>query len=162
MKDPLSQALTDSAQPKQADAKDAVAHPLAEALPHLHDQLIKALQLPFFDEGVHEEAVPIIHHTLLESGSLRVLATRGTPAYVAEITIDIRTVKDALDVPGKYEWNAGGLFHHHAQHGSIERTFSVPLSISENGLILLDAGAMTAEMAAIVKEFATEDISSQE
>ncbi len=155
MNDPLTRALTEA-----ATSRDEPGPPppsiksLNDVVPDLHDQIIDAVRLPFFDGGIEDQSIPVITHTLLETGSIRVSAHRKAPAYDVTITIDARTVKDAADALGRYEMLCAGHLYHSAHDRAEERQFSVPVAILEDGTFRLNVEAMRAEIATLITDFA--------
>jgi hypothetical protein len=155
MEDPLSRALSESAPHAQLVSFDA--RPLGETLETLRGQILAVLNEHFFDAGVVDADIPLLHHSLIESGSIRIFAKRTEPAYEASISVDARCVRaDAGDAP-HYEIEATGVLRRLRSVHSGEHLFRIAIVPGADGTRSVDNLALTRELAEAISRFAEED-----
>jgi hypothetical protein len=156
MDDPLSRALSEST--SGAPAVIFSARPVGETLDVLRGQILAVLNEHFFDAGVVDEAVPLIHHTLIESGSIRFVARRAEPAHEASIAVNARSVRAGKDEAEQYEVEANGILRRLRESHSSEHAFQIEIVPEADGTRSINAAALTAELTTAIRRFAEEDL----
>jgi hypothetical protein len=155
MDDPLSQALSERT--SAAPATTFEARPLGETLEALRRQILAVLNEHFFDAGVVDEAIPLIHHTLIDSGSIRIVARRAEPAYEASVAVNARSVRAAKDDAGYYEIEATGMLRRLRESHSGEHAFAIEIVPDAEGSRSVNAVALTTELTNAIRRFADQD-----
>jgi hypothetical protein len=155
MDDPLSQALSESPPPARLASFDG--RPLGETLDTFRQQILAVLNEHFFDAGVVTEDIPLLHATLIDSGSIRISARRADPAYEATVSVNVRCVRmDEHDV-AHYEIEADGVLRRLRSGHPGEHTFPIEIVPAMDGTRSVDAAALTKELSAAIRRFADED-----
>ena len=155
MDDPLSRALSEASASGPEPSFDA--RPLGETLETLRRQILAVLNDHFFDAGVVDEAIPLVHHTLIESGSIRIVARRTEPAYEATVAVHARCVRAGKDETDRYEIEAGGVLRRLRGGHPAEHAFRIDIVPERDGTRSLDTVALTAELTGAIRRFADED-----
>jgi hypothetical protein len=155
MDDPLSRALS-AAGPVEPDAPYR-SQPIAETIERLRSQIHTVLNEHFFDAGVEDEPVPLVHHTLIDSGSIRMTARRAEPAYEAEVTVDIRTLGPAADATQHDQIEARGILRRRRASHPSEHAFAIGIVPAADGTRSIDEPAFIADLTAAIRRFAAED-----
>jgi hypothetical protein len=162
--DPLSQALADAPQ-RHDERRDDVSHhhtphapALGTVLTRLREQLVDALNLPFFDGGTAVETTPVTKHALAEMGAETVLARKREPAYEARVTIEVRCDHDedarGIADAGAYHVRARARLQCDDPRGRTER--SVAVDVDEvDGHLCLDVAALREAMAGAIRSIGT-------
>jgi hypothetical protein len=156
MDDPLSQALAEAT--FEAPAASFNERPIRETLETLRKQILAVLNEHFFDAGVIDEAIPLVHHTLIDSGSIRIAARRADPAYEASVSIDVRCVRTAAAAGERYELEAAGVLRRVRESHPSEHAFRIEIVPQSDGTRSVNAVALTNELAAAIRRFADEDM----
>ena len=123
----------------------------------MRGQIRTVLNEHFFDEGVEEEQVPLVHHSLIDSGSIRIIARRADPAYEASVVVDARSVRADKDEAPHYEIEAKGVLRRVRANHSSEHAFRIGIVPAPDGSRAIDAAALTGELTAAIRRFADED-----
>ncbi len=155
MDDPLSRALSE-ASPSDPEASFE-ARPLGETLETMRRQILAVLNDHFFDAGVVDEAIPLLHHTLIDSGSIRIVARRAEPAYEATVSVDARCVRAGKDEADRYEIEGGGVLRRLRESHPGEHVFRIEIVPERDGTRSVDTIALTSELASAIRRFADED-----
>jgi hypothetical protein len=155
MQDPLSQALSESPPPAPLASYDA--RPLADTLDALRSQILTVLNEHFFDAGVVTEDVPLIHHTMIDSGSIRICARRAEPAYEADVIVDARCVRTDGSDALYYEIEASGVIRRVRSVHPGEHVFRIGVVPAADGTRSIDAPAFTRELTGAIRRFSDED-----
>jgi hypothetical protein len=155
MNDPLSQALTPST--SVPPAASFGVRPLRETLEALRHQILTVLNEHFFDAGIVDEAIPVLHHTLIDSGSIRIVARRAEPAYEASVAVNARSVRSGKDDADRYEVEANGVLRRLRESRSGEHAFAIEIVPDADGSRSVDAVALTTELTRAIRRFSDED-----
>jgi hypothetical protein len=155
MADPLSRALSESTAGEPPVAFDP--RPIAETIDTLRGQIRAVLDEHFFDAGIADEAIPVLHATLIDSGSIRISARRADPAYEAVVVVDARSVSADKDEAQRFEIEAKGILRRLRAGHSSEHAFAIAIVPAADGTRAIDAAAFTAELTAAIRRFADED-----
>jgi hypothetical protein len=155
MDDPLSRALSESTSDPPPAAVNT--RPIGETLATLRRQILSVLNEHFFDAGVFDEAVPLLHHTLIDTGSIHIVARRAEPAYEAAVTINVRSRRaDPGDVTHE-EIEACGVLRRLRETHPGEHALGIAIVQEADGTRSVDTAAFTIELAAAIRRFAEED-----
>ena len=155
MDDPLSHALSQSS--SSVPPASFEARPLRETLEALRRQILAVLNEHFFDAGVVDEAIPVLHHTLIDSGSIRIVARRNEPAYEASVAVNARSLRAAKDDADRYEIEASGVLRRLRESHSGEHAFAIEIVPDADGSRSVNAIALTTELTIAIRRFADED-----
>jgi hypothetical protein len=155
MDDPLSRALSEP--PPDAPLASFAARPLGETLDTLRGQILAVLNEHFFDAGVVDEAVPLVHHTLIDSGSIRIAARRAEPAYEAAVDVNVRCLRADTKDADRYEIEARCVLRRLRETRRGEHAFRIGIVPASDGNRSIDAAALTTELTAAIRRFSDED-----
>jgi hypothetical protein len=155
MDDPLTAALAESTSPTPPASFNA--RPLGETLDTLRRQILTVLNQHFFDAGVVDEAIPLLHHTLIDSGSIRIAARRAEPAYEASVAVNVRSVRAATSDAGHYEIEATGVLRRVRERHPGEHFFCIEIVPEADGTRSVNTAAFTTELTTAIRRFADED-----
>ena len=132
------------------------SRPIGETLESLRRQILAVLNEHFFDAGVVDEAIPLLHATFIDSGSIRIVARRAEPAYEASVAVNVRNLRGGND-PDRDEIEATGVIRRLREHRSGEHAFRIEVVPESDGTRSVNAAALTAELSAAIARFAAED-----
>jgi hypothetical protein len=152
MDDPLSRALSEIAPPATSTPRST--RPIGQTLEALRRQILAVLNEHFFDAGVVDEAVPLVHATFIDSGSIRITAHRAEPAYEACVAVNVRSVRAATDDAGHDEIEATGLIRRLREHQPNEHFFRIEVEREPDGTQSLNVAALTLELTNAIRRFA--------
>jgi hypothetical protein len=152
MDDPLSQALSEPA--PATPATSCSMRPIGETLETLRRQILTVLNAHFFDAGVVDEAIPLVHATFIDSGSIRIVARRAEPAYEASVAVNVRSVRAATGDADHDEIEATGVIRRLRERQWDEHAFRIEIVSESDGTRWVDAAALTAELTTAIRRFA--------
>jgi hypothetical protein len=152
MDDPLSRALSEPA--SAAPAASCNTGPIGETLETLRRQILAVLNEHFFDAGVVDEAVPVVHATFIDSGSIRIVARRAEPAYETSVAVNVRSMRNAANDTDHDEIEATGVIRLLRERQPDEYAFRIEIVSESDGTRSVNADALTAELTTAIRRFA--------
>jgi hypothetical protein len=155
MDDPLSRALTETT--PAAPVASPGTRPIGETLESLRHQILAVLNEHFFDAGVLDETIPLVHTTFIDSGSIRIVARRAEPAYEASVAVNVRSLRAGQDDAGHDEIEATGVLRRLRERHPGEHAFRIEIAPESDGTRSVNTAALTAELTNAIARFATED-----
>lgn len=158
MDDPLSHALEEAPEkrfesaPDMLDAHTPRRRELHDILDDIKGQASSAMRTPFFDAGVDEASEPIVQRGAVEAGTIRVSARHADPPYRANLTIYVRSDKEATPA-GHFHVQARCEVSSDMQKPPLRREFTIGLKVADDGTQTIDVEQLRREMADTIRTF---------